>query len=60
MTRTGFRGLIRDILIIYVSVRLIFVWLFGAKFDFVLGIMVVLLGLSAIWFMIERTGLIGG
>ena len=59
MTRTGFRGLIRDILIIYVSVRLIFVWLFGAKFDFVLGIMVVLLGLSAIWFMIERTGLIG-
>lgn len=60
MTRTGIRGIIRDILIIYISIRLIFIWLFGAKFDFVLGIMVVLLGLSAIWFMIERTGLIGG
>ncbi len=59
MTKTGIRGLIRDVLIIYVSVRLIFVWLFGAKFDFVLGIMIVLLGLSAIWFMIERVGLVG-
>ncbi len=30
------------------------VWLFGAKFDIVLGIMVILLGLSAVWFMGER------
>jgi hypothetical protein len=58
VTKTGVRGLIRDIFIIYVCARLIFVWLFGAKFDFVLGIMVVFLGLSAIWFMIERIGLV--
>jgi hypothetical protein len=57
--KTGIRGLIRDILIIYICARLIFVWLFDAKFDFVLGIMIILLGLSAIWFMIERAGLVG-
>ncbi len=51
---SGVRGLIRDILIIYVCVRLVFVWLFGAKFDFALGAMIVLLGLSSLWFMIER------
>lgn len=56
--KTGVRGFIRDLLIIYVCIRLVFVWLFGAKFDFALGVMVVLLGLSAIWFMIERIGLI--
>jgi hypothetical protein len=57
--KTGVRGLIRDILILYVCFRLILVWLFGAKFDFILGIMIILLGLSAIWFMIERIGLVG-
>jgi hypothetical protein len=57
--KTGVRGVIRDILIIYICIRLIFVWLFNAKFDFVLGIMIILLGLSAIWFMIERIGLVG-
>ncbi len=56
--KTGVRGVIRDILIIYICIRLIFVWLFNAKFDFVLGIMIILLGLSAIWFMIERIGLV--
>jgi hypothetical protein len=56
--KTGVRGIIRDVFIIYICIRLILVWLFGAKFDFVLGIMVVLLGLSAIWFMIERIGLV--
>jgi hypothetical protein len=56
--KTGVRGVIRDILIIYICIRLIFVWLFNAKFDFVLGIMIILLGLSAIWFMIE-IGLVG-
>jgi len=56
--KTGVRGLIRDVVIIYICFRLILVWLFGAKFDVVLGIMVVLLGLSAIWFMIERIGLV--
>jgi hypothetical protein len=56
--KTGIRGFFRDILIIYISFRLILVWLFGAKFDFVLGVMVVLLGISSIWFMIERIGLV--
>jgi hypothetical protein len=56
--KTGIRGLIRDVAIIYICFRLILVWLFGAKFDYVLGIMIVLLGLSAIWFMIERIGLV--
>lgn len=56
--KTGVRGLIRDIFIFYICVRLVFVWLFGAKFDFVLGIMIILLGLSAIWFMLERIGLV--
>lgn len=52
--KTGIRGIIRDILLIYVCIRLVIVWLFGAKFDIVLGIMVIFLGLSAIWFMFER------
>ncbi|MBN2459239.1 hypothetical protein JXB28_03055 [Candidatus Woesearchaeota archaeon] len=51
---SGVRGLIRDILIIYVCIRLVFVWLFGAKLDFALGVMIVLLGLSSVWFMVER------
>jgi hypothetical protein len=56
--KTGVRGIVRDVLILYVCIRLILVWLFGAKFDVVLGIMVILLGLSAVWFMIERIGLV--
>lgn len=51
---TGIRGFIRDILLIYVSFRLVRVWLFKAEFDIVLGLMVVFLGLSAVWFMFER------
>jgi len=54
MKTGGIRGFIRDILIIYVTIRLVAVWLFGAKFDAILGIMVLLLGLSAMWFMFER------
>ena len=56
--RTGIRGFVRDIFIIYISIRLILVWLFGAKFDLVLGVMVVLLGISAVWFMVERVGMV--
>ncbi|MBN2052386.1 hypothetical protein JW756_02690 [Candidatus Woesearchaeota archaeon] len=56
--KTGIRGVARDIFIVYVCIRLVAVWIFGAKFDFVLGVMVVLLGLSAVWFMIERVGMI--
>jgi hypothetical protein len=58
--KTGIRGFVRDIIIIYICIRLILVWLFGAKFDLVLGVMVLLLGISAVWFMIERVGLVGG
>ncbi len=56
--KTGVRGVIRDIFMMYVCFRLILVWLFGAKFDFVLGVMVIILGLSAVWFMVERFGLV--
>ncbi len=52
--KTGIRGIIRDILLIYVCIRLVMVWLFGSKFDIVLGIMIIFLGLSAVWFMGER------
>lgn len=51
---SGARGLIRDIVIIYICIRLVFVWLFGAKLDFALGVMIVLLGMSSVWFMLER------
>ena len=50
----GLRGFIKDILIIYVTIRLVRVWLFGAEFDVILGLMVVFIGLSAVWFMFER------
>ena len=50
----GIRGFIKDILIIYVTVRLVRVWLFGAEFDVILGLMVIFIGLSAVWFMFER------
>ena len=51
---SGVRGFIRDILIIYVCVRLIIVWVFGASIDLVLGVMIILLALSSLWFMAER------
>ena len=50
----GIRGVIKDLLIIYVTFRLIRVWLFGAEFDVILGLMVIFIGLLAVWFMIER------
>ncbi len=55
--KTGIRGFIRDILLIYVCFRLVFVWLFGSKFDFQLGIMVLILLISSFWFMLERIGI---
>ncbi|HII30258.1 TPA: hypothetical protein HA317_04325 [Candidatus Woesearchaeota archaeon] len=55
---SGFRGLLRDVLIIYVCFRLIFIWLFGAPFTPGLGILVVFLFLSSAWFMLERAGVL--
>ncbi|MBW2991261.1 hypothetical protein KY348_06175 [Candidatus Woesearchaeota archaeon] len=56
--KTGIRGIIKDILIIYIVIRLVIIWLKGGTIDVVLGIMIILLGLLAIWFMIERIGLV--
>jgi len=58
MHMSGFRGLLRDVLIIYVCFRLIFIWLFGAPFTPGLGILVVFLFLSSAWFMLERAGVL--
>lgn len=54
--KTGVRGIIKDIIIIYVVIRLIIIWATGGKIDFVLGVLIILLGLSAVWFMVERIG----
>jgi len=56
--KTGIRGIIRDILLIYVVIRLIIIWFTGGKIDVALGVLIILLGLSAIWFMLERIGLV--
>ena len=52
--KTGIRGIIKDILLIYVVIRLIIIWFTGGKIDIVLGVMIIVLGLLAIWFMFER------
>jgi len=52
--RTGIRGIIKDILLIYVVIRLVIVWFTGGKIDVILGLMIIFLGLMAVWFMFER------
>lgn len=54
----GIRGVIRDVFTIYLCYKLIGVWLFGHPFTTWTGIMVVLLLLTAIWFTLERVGIL--
>ncbi len=54
----GARGIIRDVFLLYLGVRLVAVWLFGAKFTVLLGFMVVIMMLSSAWFFLERFGVL--
>ena len=54
----GIRGVIRDVFTIYVCYKLIGIWLFGHSFTTGIGIMVVILLLVAIWFTLERVGVL--
>ncbi|KYK25303.1 hypothetical protein AYK26_02375 [Euryarchaeota archaeon SM23-78] len=52
--KTGVRGIIKDILLIYVVIRLVIIWLSRDTINASLGVLIILLGLSAVWFMLER------
>ena len=54
----GFRGVVRDILSIYLGYKLILVWLFGVEFSSDIGIIGLILLIIAIWFIFERVGVL--
>ncbi|MBW2970859.1 hypothetical protein KY320_01730 [Candidatus Woesearchaeota archaeon] len=54
----GVRGVVRDIVFIYLGVRLLGVWLFDAPFTNTLGVLVVLLLLTSVWFFLQRFGVL--
>jgi len=50
----GFRSIIRDLLFIYLSYRLMRIWLLNEKFTMFLGILTVILIITTMWFLIEK------
>lgn len=54
----GVRGIVRDFLTIYLGIRLIGVWVFGAPFTNGLGMIVIFLLLMSVWFLLQRVGML--
>ena len=54
----GVRGVIRDILVIYLGLLLIRVWIFKAPFTNYIGFLVIILMLLSLWFFLERFGIL--
>ena len=54
----GIIGLIKDLLIIYVTIRLMLVFIFGLPFNAHVFVFVFILFLSAVIFMLQRMGII--
>lgn len=54
LDKVGVRGFARDILVIYLSYRLIKVWVFSSEFTTGMGLLTLLLFGLSVWFMIER------
>lgn len=53
-----FRGLIKDVLILYLSYRIFMIWLRKEQVSIgVVGVTIVIV-LLVIWFMLERTGIL--
>ncbi len=54
----GIIGFVKDVFIIYVCIRLMMVWLFGAKFSTSLGMAILALLIVSVFFMMQRVGVI--
>ncbi|OGM03031.1 hypothetical protein A3K72_02685 [Candidatus Woesearchaeota archaeon RBG_13_36_6] len=54
----GFRGIIRDIFLVYLGFLLLKVWIFKAPFTNYLGFLVIVMMLLSAWFFLERLGLL--
>lgn len=52
------RGIIRDIICLYVGYRLIKMWVLKEQATFGLGALVVVLMLMSGWFILERIGIL--
>lgn len=52
------RGIIRDILSLYIGYTVIKLWWYGSSLDQGLGVAALLLFAIAIWFILERVGLL--
>lgn len=54
----GLRGIIRDILSIYIGFKLIVIWIFKTQLTSDIVIVSAVLLLIAIWFILERIGIL--
>ncbi len=54
----GIRGLVKDIVLIYLGVKLLGVWIFHHAFTFKIGFLVLFMLGTSIWFSLERFGII--
>jgi len=54
----GLRGILRDVLSIYVGYKVVGMWLLGSKFDSSAGWTALALLLLSLWFVCERVGII--
>lgn len=50
----GLRGIIRDILILYLGYRLIKIWIFGSEFTGGVGVITLLVMILTVMFIMER------
>ncbi len=53
----GLRGIIKDILIVYMSVMVIYIGLKGGKISTPMVIVSIILLILVVWFMLERIGI---
>lgn len=54
----AFRGLIRDIISLYLGIKIFKIWLFGSSFTPEVGWAALALFILAVWFLLERVGII--
>ncbi len=52
------RGVLRDILSVYLGYKILKIWLFGSAFTSDVGWAAVALLVLAVWFMLERVGIL--
>ncbi len=56
----GIRGIIKDLLFIYLGFMVLKVWLSGGKVTGGMVVVTVIMFFMVAWFMLERVGITGG